>query len=186
MRKKVVIGIDLDTSLKKTVFRAVKPWKELPVKWHKEDSLHIHILSLGWIGEDDLLRVEDIIANIAEQKTIFSVHFDGIVITAKNPSEKDITKAQIVRLEGVESSALKDLYTTLATSLHIPVDDKKIFRPLVEIGRMRAKKWNALKSFPVGNLPFSFDMDVVSLTIFEVFVDEGKRVIVPVDVFELA
>ncbi|PID52453.1 MAG: hypothetical protein CR972_02070 [Candidatus Moraniibacteriota bacterium] len=186
MQRKIFIGIDVDVHLKKAITRSVKQWKDLPIKWHKEDSLHISLLSLGWVREDDVLDVIAVLASFCmEHATPFSVDFEKIEAVAKDPKEHDITKAQIVRLIGKESDQLYKLYVDLAEILHVPIEKKKAFKPHIEIGRMRAKKWQNISSYPEKVISFLLNMDVSTITLFEFAHIDGKREVMPIEVFEL-
>lgn len=185
MQRKIFIGIDLDVHLKKAVMRSLKKWKDLPIKWHKEESLHISLLSLGWVGEDDMLDINSELATFCQNNTGFSVDFEQIKALPKNPEDHDPSHAQVVRLIGKESVAMRDLYTRCAQMLDMPISEKKIFRPYVDIGRMRAQKWHDLAEHPQIAIPFSVTMDVSVITLFESMQIDSKREIVPIEVFDL-
>lgn len=166
--------------------RSLKKWKDLPIKWHKEDGLHIALLPLGWVGEDDVLDVSGALADFCMDQNVFGVDFEKIEAVAKDPKEVGIEKAQIVRLTGEGSDALRKIYMDLAALLRVPVGEKNIFKPHVEIGRMRAGKWQELEQYPEEReISFPLNMDVMTLTLFESVQIDGKREVVPIEVFEL-
>ena len=186
MQQKIFIGIDLDVHLKKAIVKSLKSWKDLPIKWHKEDGLHIALMQLGWVGEDDTLDVSAALAEFCAEKTVFGVDFTKIEAVSKDPSDTDIAHAQIVRLIGNGSEDLRDFYAGIVELLQMPVGEKNSFRPCVEIGRMRAKKWQEFSGeYPEGEISFPVTMDVSALTLFESVQVDGKRQLVPIEVFEL-
>ena len=184
MQRKVFIGIDLDGHLKKMLVKSVSKWHNLPVKWHKEESLHIALLPIGWVSEDDVFDISDALENVADETNTFSINFDKIKTVSKNNSD-DIKDAQMVRLEGDDSEELKNLFEKIEKELGLPVVKKKHFRPFVTLGRMRAKKWQEMGEYPTIDIDFPVMMDVFHITLFESVQIEDKWQIEPVRVFEL-
>ncbi len=182
MQKNVFIGIDVDAHLKQTLAKTIKPWQDLPIRWHKTDGLHVALLPLGWMGDDDVLDVMHTLSTVSADIAMFQVHFTYIAFTAKDPHNTDIRDAQIVRLVGEHSPELHALYTTLSETFHTATHPKNTFKPFVELGRMRFAKWHALETYPAEHTPFACTMDVSALTLFEVANIDGVRTIVPVDV----
>jgi 2'-5' RNA ligase len=185
MQRKVFIGIDLDEHVKSMLVKSVKKWHNLPIKWHKEESLHIALLPIGWVTEDDVFDISDAIEDACNQTRNFSIAFDKIVTVTKKKDESTIKNAQSIRLEGDDSDELKELYMKLEESLGVPVTPKKHFKPLVTLGRMRAKKWQELEEYPDINIDFPLMMDVYQVTLFESVQIDGKWTVVPVEVFDL-
>lgn len=184
-QKKIAIGIDLETHLKKSVMRAVQNWKDAPIKWHPEESLHIALLPIGWIGEDDVLQIIGSLAEVAQDTQSFSVAFSRIIATHKDQRVTDPRQFQLVRLEGEDNDSLRDLYQHMCTVLDLPETQKKHFAPYVTLGRMRARKWQALEEIPVIEKEFPALMDVTHITLFEQVNQEGQWTFEPIEIFEL-
>ncbi len=185
MQRKLSIGIDIDPHLKKTLAKTIKQWRDLPVRWHKEGGFHIALFSLGWVGEDDMTDIIIATESVATETEGFDIDFEKIAFVAKDPFDSDIDDAQIVRLEGFKSPELKKLYHKLKKTLKIPASQKKIFKPYVELGRMRTQKWQKLEKYPAQSYPFPVVMDVSAITIFENSNEEGEWHITPMEVFDL-
>lgn len=185
MQQKIFIGIDLDMHLKKAVVKSLKEWRDLPVKWYDEDGFHIALLPIGWVEEDDVLRISEILAELCSDTDAFSVDFDKIITVAKDLHKTEVKDAQIVRLVGEESEELRVLYHNLAEALDLPISEKRSFRPHVDLGRIRVKKWQELADHPQIEVSFPAKMDVATVTLFENAQIEGKRQFIPIEVFEL-
>jgi len=184
MQRKVFIGIDLDSHVKNMLFKSVKKWHNLPIKWHKEDSLHIALIPIGWVNEDDVFEISDAIASVTDKMRNFSIAFNKIVTISKKDSH-DIMDAQLVRLEGDVSEDLRVLFEKIESALELPVVKKKQFKPLVTLGRMRANKWQELESYPNIDINFPVTMDVYQVTLFESVNIDDEWQIAPVEVFDL-
>ena len=185
MRRKVFIGIDLDGHVKQMLAKTTKKWQNLPIKWHKTDGLHIALFSIGWVNEDDVFDISDAIRSVTAETESFVLEFDKITTKSKKSESDNIKNAQIVRLEGKPSEELKNLFEQIQKALKLPTVKKKNFKPIVTLGRMRAKAWQELKEFPEIETRFPVIMDVFGVTLFESVNIEGEWQIVPIDVFEL-
>ena len=184
MQRKVFIGIDLDDHVKNMLVKSVQKWHNLPIKWHKEESLHIALIPVGWVNEYDVVDISDALETVADETSAFTIDFDKILTVSKNNSD-NIEDAQIVRLEGDDNEELKVLFEKLESELGLPVIKKKHFKPLVTLGRMRAKKWQEMEEYPTIYINFPVMMDVFHITLFENVRIDGKWVVEPVRVFEL-
>ena len=184
MQRKVFIGIDLDGHVKSMLVKAVKKWHNLPIKWHKEEGLHIALIPVGWVNEDDVFDISDAIESATSETNNFSIAFDKIVTVSKK-DEAGVQHAQSVRLEGNVSEELKSLFEKIEKELGLPVIKKKQFKPLVTLGRMRAKKWQELEEHPEIDINFPVTMDVYQVTLFESVNIDDEWQIVPVEVFDL-
>jgi len=184
MQRKVFIGIDLDDHVKSMLVKSVKKWHNLPIKWHKKEGLHIILLPIGWVSEDDVFDISDAIKSVTNEMNNFSIAFNNILPISKKDSS-EIKEAQLVRLEGNTSEDLKNLFEKIEKELGLPIVKKKQFKPLVTLGRMRAKKWKELEEYPDININFPVTMDVYQVTLFESVNIDDEWQIVPVEVFDL-
>ena len=184
-QKKIAIGIDLEAHLKKSLMRTVQKWKDLPIKWHPADSLHIALLPIGWVGEDDVLHIIGKLAEVAQDTTGFSVSFSRVVAANKDHRITDPRQFQLVRVEGEDNDALRELYQRLCEALDLPETEKKHFAPHVTLGRMRARKWQTLEQLPEIDQPCPILMDVTHLTLFEQVNQEGQWTFEPIEIFEM-
>lgn len=185
MQRKIFIGIDLDARIKRMASRALAPWQDLPIKWHKEDSFHIELITIGWIGESDFLRIEDVMTELSARTPAFTLNFSQIIARSKDITATNPRDMQLVQLIGEENDVLKELYNTIGKSLQIPCGQKRSFRPVVTLGRMRAQKWQELETYPEMTLSLKAEMDVSALTLFESVNMNDTWQFEPVEVFDL-
>ncbi len=185
MQRKIFIGIDLDEHVKGMLVKSVSKWHNLPIKWHKQESLHIALIPIGWVNEDDVFEIYDAVEEVCRNVENFSITFDKISTTTKRKGVDIIQNAQLVRLEGYDNEELKNLYTQLQKGLGMPVVFKKHFKPFVTLGRMRAKKWQELKEYPIIDVNFPVIMDIYQVTLFESIQIDGKWQLRPLNIFDL-
>ncbi len=148
MQRKVFIGIDLDPHVKTMLVKAVSKWHNMPIKWHKEESLHISLIPIGWVNEDDVFEISDAIEAVTTDMSNFDIVFNEIVTISKDDSS-NAKDAQLVRLEGDDSDNMRMLFEKLEDELGMPVIKKKHFKPLVTLGRCEQRSGKSLKSFQI-------------------------------------
>lgn len=191
MNKKLIIGIDVDAHLRKALSRAVKPFSHLPLRLHAPESYHVPIVNLGWVSEDATLDIIQALHAVSSSTSASQVEFTRITPSYKKKPQKgefpDIRQANTLRCEGVPSESLKQIYTSLLQELDIPHAQVKKFAPYIVLGQMRKLQWEVLthEDFPELDIEFPFTLDVSYLTLFEQATENGKRVFLPLEVFEL-
>jgi 2'-5' RNA ligase len=186
MKRKLFLGIDLDPHLKKMLEKTTRKLENLPVKWHREESLHLNLLFLGWVDEDLILELSEKFAEVCAEFPSFDIQFEKIKLAYKNNAkENNWQEAKMVWLEGSPSEAIKNLQKKLEESLDIHLTEKKVFRPHVTLGRMRMKQWEKLENLPEIEKDFSVSMEVMSVTLFESSSQEDSLDYTPIEVFDL-
>lgn len=191
MNKKLIIGIDVDQHLRKALARAVKPFANLPLRIHTPESYHVPILNLGWVSEDGTLDVIQALSRVSDRTDATQGEFIKITPSYKKKPVgdeiPDVRTASTLRLEGVPSEPLKDLYVDLLEELDIPHAEVKNFAPHLVLGQMKKLQWQVLEKedFPALEIDFPFVLDISVLTLFEQTTENGKRVFMPLEVFEL-
>ncbi|MDP1833483.1 MAG: RNA 2',3'-cyclic phosphodiesterase [Candidatus Moranbacteria bacterium] len=142
MKRKIFISINLPSRTKKRLVKATESWQELPVKWSKEENLHITLLFLGFVDDDSTYAVCEKVARVTENSEIFDIEFDSIGLgpTAEDP--------RMVWVAGQASEALKNLVEKIEKELGIFTSSKKEFRPHITLGKIRKNKWDELPERP--------------------------------------
>jgi len=192
MNKKLIIGVDVDATLRKTLARAVKPFAHLPMRLHAPESYHVPIINLGWVSEDATLDVIQALVSVSAATQAMQGEFARITPSYKKKpiggEVPDVRTASTLRLEGVPSEPLKDLYVDLLEELNIPHAEVKKFAPHLVLGQMKKLQWEVLQKedIPPLEVDFPFVLDISTLTLFEQTTENGKRVFMPLEIFELS
>lgn len=186
MNKKLVIGIDIDAHLRKSLARQVKQWNGLPLRLHDAQSYHIPLLQLGWVSEDAVGEVVQALSALALDTPMTSAQFAEIApVWKKKDQEGDLSQANALWCKGVPSEDLKSIYDGILASLDIPHAPVKNFAPHIVLGQMRKEQWQQLDSFPQMQQDFAVETDVTQIALMEQMVEDGKVVFAPIEVFEL-
>lgn len=159
MKRKVFISINLPERTKKRLIKTIEKWQDLPVKWVKENNLHITLLFLGFVDEESMVEVCEKVAKITEETEIFDIEFDEINF---GPTEND---PKMIWVGGKNNENLRRLVEKIEKSLEIFSSAKKEFRPHITLGKIRQKKWQTLAKKPQIKANFSLLVTTESVDI---------------------
>lgn len=174
-QKKIFIGVELPSNIKKRLVQRIEKWRDLPIKWSREDNFHIALMTLGFVSEEKLPEICQQVRIAAENFEAFDLPLEKIVF---GPSAE---KARMVWLAGEANEKLRGLSEALEKELGIFQSEKKSFSAHVTLGRIRQEKWVNLPETPTINEKLSVHIPVDSLTIFESTVDQGKRKFIAIE-----
>jgi 2'-5' RNA ligase len=159
MKRKIFVSINLPSRTKKRLIRATEKWQDLPVKWSKEENLHVTLLFLGFVDDDSTYEVCEKVLKITPTEEIFDIEFDSIELgpTAVEP--------RMVWVTGQASEELKNLVEKIEKELGIFVSSKKEFRPHITLGKIRKNKWDELPEKPTIQKDFPLTVSVESVDV---------------------
>jgi len=169
MKRKIFISINLAGQVRRRIVKSCEKWQDLPVKWTKEENLHIELFFLGYIDNDVVLEACQKVRDAVEELELFDLEFEKIVLapSVENPQE--------FRVIGKPSEQLKNLREAIEKELGIFIVSKKVFSPHITLGKIRKEKWAELESTPEVNEKASFAVSVEAVDIMASHFDEGKN-----------
>ena len=146
MRHRIFIAINLPENIKKELVSYQEKWPELPIRWTKKENLHITLVFLGSLNDEEVLEICKITREVALINESFSVNLNKICYgpPKKMPPRMVWVKGEI----SPEFTSLKnDFDKFLSTSEKIKfLPEKRDFCPHLTLGRMRT--WEFRKIDP--------------------------------------
>lgn len=168
MKRKIYININIANRVKRRLIKAVEKWQGLPVKWIKEENLHISLFFLGYIDNDVVFEVCRKVRKAVENMEIFDLEFEKIYLAPDN-------NPQEIRVAGKASEKLKNLCETIEKELEIFTAPKKVFSPHISLGKIRKEKWGELEIKPEVDEKASFAVGAESVDIMASHFGGGKN-----------
>ncbi|MCK9379027.1 MAG: RNA 2',3'-cyclic phosphodiesterase [Candidatus Moranbacteria bacterium] len=162
MQRRIFVGIDLPSQVKKRLAEKVEKWKSLPIKWIKEDNFHITLSFLGYLEDEDLSKICQSVRVATKNIDAFDIELSKIELGPEKGKN-----ARLVWFSGKASEELKKLQEEIEKSFGSFKIDKKEFHPHVTLGRIRKNKWQILDSFPEVEENFRISLPVDSVSIFD-------------------
>ena len=135
MRKhRVFIAINLPADIKKRLANYQSGWPELPTRWTKKENLHITLVFLGYLKEEEILDVLKMTEEVVSKHKSFSINLNEICY---GPPKK--MPPRMVWVRGEKSKELSDLKYELEDALISEVGfspKKRPFAPHITLGRI--------------------------------------------------
>lgn len=141
-KKKIFIEIGIPQPMKRRLVQKTVQWQNLPVKWMKEENLHITVSFVGYVDESVIPDICQKTSAAVENFESFEIVFDKIELSpsAENP--------KMIWLSGKPSMELGKLNEKIEQSLGMRPEEHKEYRPHVTLGRIRKLKWEELSEKP--------------------------------------
>jgi len=137
-RRRIFIAINLPKDIKKKLAGYKERWPELPIKWTKENNVHITLAFLGYIADEELINICEAVKEAAFKHSSFSVNLFKICY---GPTDKK--PPRMVWAIGEKSEEFASLKEDLDKSLAI--SEKRQFSPHVTLGRIRKWEWQRIE-----------------------------------------
>jgi RNA 2',3'-cyclic 3'-phosphodiesterase len=169
MTQKIFIGINIPNKAKKRLISATEKWQDLPIKWTREDKLHLTILFLGYLEEDLIPEICEKVQIACENEDIFDIEFNSIELA---PSPE---KPQMVWLSGKPDKNLLRIYERLEKELGLYTAPKKSFRPHITLGRIRKFMWEVLDVQPEISEKFQLIVTADSIDVMSGNFEKGEN-----------
>ena len=168
MRHRIFIAINLPKEVKKELEEYQLKWPELPIRWTKVENLHITLAFLGYLSDEELVKVCQITKEVAQGHESFSINLTKIIY---GPPKK--MPPRMVWAEGEKSRGLAELQIDLEKSLtgsRISFEpEKREFKPHITLGRIRQWEFRQIEpdERPEIDEEISLDFDVNSIEVME-------------------
>lgn len=142
MKKRIFVAINLCEELKKELVSFQRKWPKLPCKWVAQNNLHLTLVFLGNLSEQEVLDVIEGMKQITKRYEPFSISFGTICY---GPPKR--IPPSLIWIEGEKSEQFselkKDLDNLLAGKINF-IPEKREFLPHITLGRIRKFKWRRL------------------------------------------
>ena len=152
MKHRIFIAINLPEKIKDELEKLEKETAELfpeetsrgLIRWVKKDNLHITLLFLGYIEEENIPQICKIVNEIAKTQNPFSLEFKKVLY---GPPNKIPPRLIWVDLE--KSTELTDLVKKLKEKVEetgfLEKMEKREFSPHITLGRIRTWQWKRIE-----------------------------------------
>ena len=144
MRRRIFIAVNLPEDIKKSLWNYRLKWPELPCGWTKKENLHITLLFLGYVADEELLEVFEAAKNAASGQSPFSVNLKKICY---GPPKK--IPPRMIWAVGEKNEALgslqKDLEDSLVGLKALLEEKNRSYAPHITLGRIKTWEWRRIE-----------------------------------------
>ena len=170
MRHRIFIAINLPEKLKNKLSEYRNIWPDLPARWTKKDNLHVTLVFIGSVKEEEIAEICEKTEAVVTQSSSFSVHLNNVcyappkkipprMVWVKGEVSHRLTKLKLGLEEALISSSLKNHFEP----------DKRAFNPHITLARIRAMDFRNLdiEERPGISEKVSFSFNVNSVEVME-------------------
>jgi RNA 2',3'-cyclic 3'-phosphodiesterase len=166
IKKRIFIAVNLPEYLKEKLLSLQKDWANLPVRWTRKSSLHITLVFIGYLDNQEMLEVCQTVQRIGSAHQPFSIRLSEVCLgpTADNP--------RMIWAKGQSNPTLAKLKNDLEDSLsganlHSYRQDNRAFSPHITLARIRPWDWRLLPQKPEIEKEISLNFPVESMEVME-------------------
>lgn len=173
-KRRIFIAINLPENIKKSLANYQKNWPELPAKWTKQENIHITLVFLGYISDEEIPDIYKIVREVTFKHNPFNINLFKICYGPLNQNKfgsgqaLDKKPPRMVWVLGEENnSALATLKKDLDQGLG--VSENRGFKPHLTLARIRKWDWQRIEpeERPEINQDINLSFPVNSIEIME-------------------
>ena len=143
-KKRVFVAVNLPKNIKNKLGEYQDEWTELPVRRTKKENLHITLIFLGYLLDEDIPEVNQVAGEAASKSKTFLINLNKICY---GPPKK--LPPRLIWAEGEESKELDQLKNNLekllTTAEKAPPSINRTFLPHITLGRIKAWEWKQIE-----------------------------------------
>lgn len=147
-KKRLFIAINLPEKIKNKLFDYQRKWGNLPVRWTPKINLHITLVFIGYVSDDEMYEICNLVKGVAKRHDAFNINFKKIIL---GPPDKP---PRMFWVEGEKSEELAKLRDDLEGSLFnssvsgFKNKEVRAYRPHITLGRIQHERWKELNPCP--------------------------------------
>jgi len=144
MKHRIFIAINLPDSVRKELLSFSSHWPELPCRWTKKENLHITLTFLGYLSDDEVLKVLKVTEEVARRNSSFFITLNKIIYAP--PQKIPPRMIWAVGDPPKEMCLLKEDLDQSLTHAGIPfISEREKFLLHVTLGRIRTWEWRQIE-----------------------------------------
>ena len=160
MKRRLFIAINLPGKTKKRLIDYKEKWNQLDsIKWVNKNNLHVTLLFIGYVDDDEMYKICQIVKETAKKHESFTINFERIILGPPNKTPR------MFWLQGNESQELANLQGDLQERIEQRHGKRYLFRPHVTLARFTSKALESLSKEL--NEPFVAQISVETIEVMQ-------------------
>lgn len=177
--RRLFVGIPISHALRKRLSQEMHTWPHEAVLSTAEDNLHITVLFIGFVREEDIADVCSRVGEVCQSVESFDLTFTKVELMESPLSPK------MIWLSGEASEGLRILREELEKKFSVFVAQKKSYRPHIVLAKIKKKKWLQLSEKPALKDKLTLIEPIDTVAVYESLTIDGKRRYEEIDTFPL-
>jgi len=161
------LAVNLSDQVKKKLLSFQRDWSALPVRWTKDKNLHITLVFIGYVDDEQMLDICQLTRQVARKSPCFEIILSQIRFGPPN------RPARMIWAIGEKNSVLSQLKNNLEEKLfnsgNSGYDQKQAYsyRPHITLARIRQDQWRGLPEIPKIDKDISLTFPVDSIEVMQ-------------------
>ncbi len=166
-KRRIFIAINLPEQIKKRLLDLQKEWADLPVQWTKVSNLHITLVFIGYVDDEEMLEICRLIKEIGPKHQAFEVKLDQVCLGPLNRPPRMIwAKGKISpQLTQLRDDLEQKLFNSVSKGFN--QQKTRAFSPHITLARIRQREWRTLGIKPSIDKKISLSVPVASIEVME-------------------
>lgn len=142
MKRRIFIAINLPEEVRKKLVGYQQKWDDLDsnlIHWVRRDNLHITLVFIGYVTDDEMYEICQLVKEVAKKHEPFIINFERIILGPPNKTPR------MFWVQGERSEELGKLQGDLEEKIEQRHGGRHAFRPHTTLARF---KYPLLKSLP--------------------------------------
>jgi len=168
MKRRIFIAINLPENIRDELIKYQKKWLDLPVRWTKRENLHLTLVFIGYVNDQEIAKICQAVRETVSRKPSFSINLTKIIYGP--PKKKPF---RMIWLEGEKNEQMailkKDLEKSLVDSEINFIQENRDFHLHLTLARIKTWQWREMEpeEIPEINEDISLTFQVNSIEIME-------------------
>lgn len=165
-KRRIFIALNLPDKMKKKLGQFKEKYDYLPVRWTKDDCLHLTLVFIGYVTDEQMLETCKTVRKVAAEFLPFFINFKRVIL---GPPGKP---PRMIWVEGQKSPELSELKKKLEDAL-LSADSglkrigERTMTPHITLARIKNEQWRQLPERPGINEVFDYQISASSIEVME-------------------
>ena len=165
MKRRLFIAINLPENIKNKLIGYQRKWADLPVRWTWKANLHITLVFIGYVGDNEMYEICNIAKMVARRHNPFNINLERIILgpaSAKDSAGRPPRFPRMFWVEGKKSEEMAKLKNDFEDMLMgfgnsgYRKKEARAYHPHITLGRIKQGQWRELSSQPEIDEKFNF------------------------------
>ena len=172
-KRRIFLAINLPDSIKKNLLSFQEKWFDLPVRWTKKDNLHITLIFIGYVDDEEMLEICRLAKEAISKYNSFEIKLNRICLGPPNQP------ARMIWIEGQTDNNLArlkdDLEKALLNSSKSGFNrvENRAFKIHITLARIKHRAWQVLSDKPEINQELNLNFLAESVEVMESHLSRG-------------
>ncbi len=167
IKRRLFIAINLPEDAKERLIRFQGKWMDLEphsINWVIKPNLHITLVFLGYMNDDEMYEICQILKDVAKRHKPFSIKLEKIIVGPPNATPR------MFWVEGKESKELAELQKDLGESIAGRVyfkQENRAYRPHITLARFKYEVAKKIQEMPKVEELLNVEIPVESIDLMQ-------------------